>query len=90
MRLINILCHLVATAAAASSLTAEDDVAALETRQSGRTTQWIDGCKPPSPGPNSYRAFDLGNCNHQLTLTRDRGMIGVQFEFEAIYADGSR
>jgi hypothetical protein len=89
MRFFSTLCHLVA-AVAATSLAIEDDVAALEARQSGRTTRWIDNCTPPSQAPNSYRAFNLGNCNHQLTLTRDRNMIGVQFEFEAIYADGSR
>jgi hypothetical protein len=87
MRFLSTVCHLVA---AASALAAEDNTAALETRQSGRTTLWIDTCNPPAQVPNSFRAFNLGNCDFQLTLTRDRNMIGYQFEFEAIYADGSR
>jgi hypothetical protein len=95
MRVSNAIgCLLAAATAFATPVTEAGDSAAaesqIEARQSGRTTKWIDGCTPGSPGPNSYRAFDLGDCNYQLTLTRDRGMIGVLFEFEAIYADGSR
>jgi len=39
--------------------------------------------------PSDYKAFNLGGCNAQLTFTKDR-YVGVQWAFEATYADGSR
>ena len=53
------------------------------------TTFRQDNCNPPSPAPSNYRAFNLGNCQAQLTFSRGKN-VGVQWEFDAIYPDGSR
>jgi hypothetical protein len=90
MRVLSIFSCLLAAATAFAIPVVETEDAQLEARQSGRTTTWVDTCTGGSPGPNSYLAFNLGNCNYQMTLTRDTFLIGMTFEFEAVYADGSR
>ena len=42
-----------------------------------------------SVAPSNYKAFNLGSCTAQLTFNKDR-YVGVQWAFEATYADGSR
>ncbi|KAG9195034.1 hypothetical protein G6011_00154 [Alternaria panax] len=39
--------------------------------------------------PSNYKAFDLGSCTAQLAFSKDQ-YVGVQWAFEATYADGSR
>jgi hypothetical protein len=90
MRVLSTFGCLLAAATAFASPVAEAADVQSEARQSGRTTTWLDTCTGGSPGPNSYRAFDLSSCNYQMTLTRDTVLIGMTFSFEAVYADGSR
>jgi hypothetical protein len=39
--------------------------------------------------PSSFHAFTLPSCTAQLTFTKDH-WVGVQWAFEATYADGGR
>jgi len=57
----------------------------LSKRQS---TTWQYSCESRA-APSSFKAFNLGGCTAQLSLTKDR-YIGVQWAFEATYADGTR
>ncbi|XMA07803.1 hypothetical protein WAI453_000594 [Rhynchosporium graminicola] len=58
----------------------------LQTRQS---TTWQYTCDPTYAVPSNFKAFNLGGCAAQLAFTKDR-YIGVQWNFDAVYADGSR
>ncbi|KAG4419310.1 hypothetical protein IFR04_007544 [Cadophora malorum] len=58
----------------------------LEARQS---TTWQYTCQPNYTVPSNFKAFNLGGCAAQLTFTKDR-YVGVQWNFDAVYADGSR
>ncbi|KAL2071201.1 hypothetical protein VTL71DRAFT_12436 [Oculimacula yallundae] len=58
----------------------------LEARQS---TTWQYTCKPDYAAPSDFKAFNVGGCAAQLSFTKDR-YIGVQWNFDAVYADGSR
>lgn len=57
----------------------------LSKRQS---TTWAYTCGS-NAAPSDFKAFDLRGCEAQLSLTKDR-YIGVQWAFEATYADGSK
>lgn len=57
----------------------------LSKRQS---TTWTYTCGTAA-APSNFKAFDLGNCAAQLSFTKDR-YIGIQWAFEATYADGSK
>lgn len=62
--------------------------AANDKRQSPSTTWRYDCTHAPAPVGN-FKAFDLGGCTAQLSFDKDR-YVGVQWAFEATYADGSR
>lgn len=53
-----------------------------------QSTTWQYSCDTRA-APSNFKAFNLDNCSAQLSLTKDR-YIGVQWAFEATYADGSR
>ncbi|EAT82219.1 hypothetical protein HBI56_079350 [Parastagonospora nodorum] len=53
-----------------------------------QSTSWQYSCGSGA-APSSFKAFNLGSCTAQLTLNKDR-YIGVQWAFEATYADGTR
>ncbi|KAI4671030.1 uncharacterized protein J4E88_009425 [Alternaria novae-zelandiae] len=74
------LSTLLATATTASPL-------ALEPRQQCSTSWSYPYTGRVAPG--NYKAFNLGSCTAQLTFNKDR-YVGVQWAFEATYADGSR
>jgi hypothetical protein len=57
----------------------------LSKRQS---TTWQYTCESRA-APSNFKAFNLASCTAQLSLTKDR-YVGVQWAFEATYADGSR
>lgn len=57
----------------------------LDKRQS---TTWTYTCSSSAP-PANFKAFNLPGCAAQLTFDKDR-YIGVQWNFEATYTDGSR
>ncbi|KAI5366419.1 hypothetical protein Slin15195_G079390 [Septoria linicola] len=48
-----------------------------------------NNCNPRQPAPSNYRAFNIGNCQAQLTFSRGKN-VAVQWEFDAVYADGAR
>lgn len=56
----------------------------LDKRQS---TTWTYTCDRAAP--TNFRAFNLASCTAQLSFDKDR-YIGVRWNFEATYADGSR
>lgn len=39
--------------------------------------------------PSKSKGFNLGGCAAQLASTKDRH-VGLQWNFDAVYADGSR
>ncbi|KAF3054202.1 hypothetical protein E8E11_012018 [Didymella keratinophila] len=51
------------------------------------SSTWTYTCGT-NAAPSEFKAFNLGNCATQLSLTKDR-YVGVQWAFEATYADGS-
>jgi hypothetical protein len=53
-----------------------------------QSTTWRYDCESRA-APNSFKAFNLDGCTAQLSFNKDR-YIGVQWAFEATYADGSR
>lgn len=55
------------------------------------SSDWQYNCKGSETlaKPADFKAFDLGGCTAQLTFTKDR-YTGYQWNFDAIYADGSR
>jgi len=79
MKSLNVLSLLALIACTAASPV---DVAK---RQSSTWTYTCD----TNAAPSDFKAFDLGACTAQLSLTKDR-YIGVQWAFEATYADGSK
>ncbi|KAL2065172.1 hypothetical protein VTL71DRAFT_4313 [Oculimacula yallundae] len=58
----------------------------LQARQS---TTWQYTCQPNYAAPSNFKAFNLGGCAAQLAFTKDR-YVAVQWNFDAVYADGSR
>jgi hypothetical protein len=78
MKSLNVLSLLVLVACTAAS------PFELSKRQS---TTWTYTCGTKAP-PSNFKAFGLGGCAAQLSLTKDR-YVGVQWAFEATYADGS-
>ena len=57
----------------------------LDKRQCSKTFRYqYDGYA----SPGNYKAFNLGDCSAQLSLTKDQ-YISVIWAFEATYADGS-
>jgi hypothetical protein len=52
-----------------------------------QSTTWQYTCEFRA-APSNFKAFNLASCTAQLSLTKDR-YIGVQWAFEATYADGS-
>jgi hypothetical protein len=53
-----------------------------------QSTTWQYTCESGA-SPNNFKAFNLDGCTAQLNFNKDR-YIGVQWAFEATYADGSR
>lgn len=62
--------------------------AALEARQAYSTT-WRDTCSDYKPA-NNFKAFNLGNCQAQLTFGRSKLQYTYNWVFDSIYPDGSR
>ncbi|PVH89186.1 hypothetical protein DL98DRAFT_579887 [Cadophora sp. DSE1049] len=54
-----------------------------------QSTTWQYTCQPNYAAPTNFKAFSLGGCAAQLAFTKDR-YVGVQWNFDAVYADGSR
>jgi hypothetical protein len=52
-----------------------------------QSISWQYTCESRA-APSNFKAFNLPGCTAQLSLTKDR-YIGVQWAFEATYADGS-
>lgn len=78
---------LLSTSVLAFAATALAAPSSLEARQSESTT-WTYNCGTRR-APDNFKAFDLGGCNAQLSFNKDR-YVAVQWNFDAIYADGSR
>ncbi|KAH7380212.1 hypothetical protein DE146DRAFT_288041 [Phaeosphaeria sp. MPI-PUGE-AT-0046c] len=76
---------ILSIATLASTTTASPLSTSFDKRQS---TSWTYTCSSGAP-PAKFTAFNLPSCTAQLTFTKDR-YIGVQWNFEATYADGSR
>lgn len=55
-----------------------------------QSSEMVDTCIPGSSAPTDFKAFDVGNCQAQLSYTADKNHIGIQATFVAEYADGSR
>ncbi|CAN9227224.1 unnamed protein product [Alternaria alternata] len=73
------------SAVVASTTTASPLV--LEPRQQC-STSWSYPYTGRAP-PGNYKAFNLASCTVQLSFNKDQ-YVGVQWAFEATYADGSR
>ncbi|KAH8623216.1 hypothetical protein IG631_22373 [Alternaria alternata] len=73
------------SAVVASTTTASPLV--LEPRQQC-STSWSYPYTGRAP-PGNYKAFNLASCTAQLSFNKDQ-YVGVQWAFEATYADGSR
>jgi hypothetical protein len=52
-----------------------------------QSISWQYTCESRA-APSNFKAFNLPGCTAQLSLTKDR-YIGVQWAFQATYADGS-
>ncbi|KAF2016783.1 hypothetical protein BU24DRAFT_317005, partial [Aaosphaeria arxii CBS 175.79] len=63
----------------------------LSLRQEHCSTTWSyrPGSGRDYAPPGNYRAFNLNNCEAQLSFNKDQ-YVSIQWAFEATYADGSR
>ncbi|KAJ4339306.1 hypothetical protein N0V95_007799 [Ascochyta clinopodiicola] len=80
MKLLTLLSSLGLITSAASS--------PLEISKRQQSTTWRYTCSALT-APTNFLAFNLPSCTAQLSHTKDR-YIGIQWAFEATYADGTR